>query len=143
MSGGGVCVGGCYPTCVTRAMQDSDWTPMTPVLVSQNPSMKPCSTAVPVFRSCVETGTLCLYPIPGSYRCKCNTGFRLDANDACVGELVCVHLMCQGWGNVCSRYPHPCRNGPVPVPGSYRCECNTGFSLDANDAGVGEYRIPQ
>ncbi|RXN16421.1 fibrillin-1 [Labeo rohita] len=57
-------------------------------------------------------------PTPGSYRCECNMGYRLDGRGECIDA------------NECER--NPCVNGEcVNTPGSYYCQCPTGFQSTA------------
>ncbi|XP_052387608.1 fibrillin-1 isoform X2 [Carassius gibelio] len=57
-------------------------------------------------------------PKPGSYRCECNMGYRLDGRGECIDA------------NECER--SPCVNGEcVNTPGSYYCKCPTGFQSTA------------
>ncbi|XP_018618781.2 fibrillin-1-like [Scleropages formosus] len=57
-------------------------------------------------------------PIPGSYRCECNMGFKLDGRGECVDENECERNVCAH--GVC-----------VNTAGSYFCECPAGFQRTA------------
>ncbi|XP_056308661.1 fibrillin-1-like, partial [Danio aesculapii] len=84
-----------------------------PVVVPQNVSIR---NMCEVFRNLCINGR-CV-PTPGSYRCECNRGFRLDGRGECIDE------------NECER--NPCVNGEcVNTQGSYYCQCPAGFQTTA------------
>ncbi|XP_046720263.1 fibrillin-1 [Silurus meridionalis] len=57
-------------------------------------------------------------PVPGSYRCECNMGFRLDSRGECIDD------------DECNR--NPCVHGQcINIPGSYYCQCPAGFQTTA------------
>ncbi|XP_016332605.1 fibrillin-1, partial [Sinocyclocheilus anshuiensis] len=84
-----------------------------PVILPQNISIRNMCEA---FRNLCINGR-CV-PTPGSYRCECNMGYRLDGRGECIDA------------NECER--SPCVNGEcVNTPGSYYCQCPTGFQSTA------------
>uniref|UniRef100_A0A673I3V1 Fibrillin-1-like n=1 Tax=Sinocyclocheilus rhinocerous TaxID=307959 RepID=A0A673I3V1_9TELE len=92
----------------------SDFFPVSlSVILPQNFSIRNmCET----FRNLCINGR-CV-PTPGSYRCECNMGYRLDGRGECIDA------------NECER--SPCVNGDcVNTPGSYYCQCPTGFQSTA------------
>ncbi|KAJ8252437.1 hypothetical protein COCON_G00217490 [Conger conger] len=71
---------------------------------------------------CEAYRNLCLngrcVPVPGSYRCQCNMGFKLDLREECIDANECE-------GN-------PCNHGEcVNTDGSYFCHCPPGFQSTA------------
>nr|XP_006626990.1 PREDICTED: fibrillin-2 [Lepisosteus oculatus] len=67
---------------------------------------------------CQRFTNLCLngrcIPVPSSYRCECNMGFRQDVRGECTDIDECSS--------------NPCTNGDcVNTPGSYYCKCHSGF----------------
>ncbi|MBN3310725.1 FBN2 protein, partial [Amia calva] len=67
---------------------------------------------------CQQLANLCLngrcIPVPSSYRCECNMGFKQDVRGECVDIDECLS--------------NPCTNGDcVNTPGSYYCKCHSGF----------------
>ncbi|KAG9337036.1 hypothetical protein JZ751_029895, partial [Albula glossodonta] len=67
---------------------------------------------------CEAYRNLCLngrcIPVPRSYRCECNMGFRLDMRGECVDDDECERS--------------PCKHGVcVNTAGSYFCQCPAGF----------------
>lgn len=60
-------------------------------------------------------------------RCECQPGYTLKDNE-------CRDV------DECSRPHAVCRNGTCEnLPGSYRCHCDDGFKLSANNDCVGQY----
>nr|XP_033775586.1 fibrillin-1 isoform X2 [Geotrypetes seraphini] len=67
---------------------------------------------------CLLFRNLCLngrcIPTPGSYRCECNKGFKLDVRGECIDVDECE--------------THPCRHADcINTQGSYICQCHPGF----------------
>ncbi|XP_048825237.1 fibrillin-1-like isoform X1 [Brienomyrus brachyistius] len=82
-----------------------------PIIVTQN-----------ITDICQAYRNLCLngqcVPTPGSYRCQCNMGFKLDRRGECVDEDECERS--------------PCLHGEcVNMAGSYFCHCPAGFQSTA------------
>ncbi|KAG2471441.1 FBN1 protein, partial [Polypterus senegalus] len=72
--------------------------------------------------ACQRYRNLCLngrcIPIPGSYRCECNMGFRLDIRGECIDDDECER--------------NPCANADcINTQGSYFCQCHSGFQSTA------------
>uniref|UniRef100_A0A8C4TFG9 Fibrillin-1-like n=1 Tax=Erpetoichthys calabaricus TaxID=27687 RepID=A0A8C4TFG9_ERPCA len=84
----------------------------------------PPDTIVPqnISDACQRYRNLCLngrcIPIPGSYRCECNMGFRLDIRGECIDDDECER--------------NPCANADcINTQGSYFCQCHSGFQSTA------------
>ncbi|KAG7473868.1 hypothetical protein MATL_G00100310 [Megalops atlanticus] len=85
--------------------------PDRPIVLPQN-----------ITNMCVVYRNLCLngrcVPTPGSYRCECNMGFKLDMRGECVDDDECERS--------------PCVHGIcVNMAGSYFCQCPPGFQSTA------------
>ncbi|KAF5879935.1 fibrillin-1, partial [Clarias magur] len=94
-----------------------------PVPHPDRPAVAPPLTSVLGNTStCELVSNLCLngrcIPVPGSYRCECNMGFRLDNRGECIDD------------DECDR--NPCVHGQcINIPGSYYCQCPLGFQTTA------------
>uniref|UniRef100_W5N6L7 Fibrillin 1 n=1 Tax=Lepisosteus oculatus TaxID=7918 RepID=W5N6L7_LEPOC len=86
------------------------------------PGIPPVILPQNITNICLRYRNLCIngvcVPTPGSYRCECNTGYRLDVRGECIDD------------DECDR--NPCVNGNcVNSQGSYFCQCSTGFQSTA------------
>ncbi|KAG5270641.1 hypothetical protein AALO_G00194930 [Alosa alosa] len=85
--------------------------PIRPVIVTQNIT----NTCKLYLNLCVNGRCI---PTPGSYRCECNMGYKLDSRGECIDDDECERS--------------PCVHGEcVNTGGSYFCKCGPGFQTTA------------
>ncbi|XP_041083035.1 fibrillin-1-like [Polyodon spathula] len=86
----------------------------SPVILTQNITF--AGNTCELYRNLCINGR-CI-PTPGSYRCECNMGFRLDVRGECIDDVECDR--------------NPCVNGNcINTQGSYFCQCHAGFQSTA------------
>uniref|UniRef100_A0A4W4HGQ6 Fibrillin-1 n=1 Tax=Electrophorus electricus TaxID=8005 RepID=A0A4W4HGQ6_ELEEL len=68
--------------------------------------------------------------VPGAFPTHTYTHTHRHAHRVTLGVLV-IDVLPQNITNMCDAVRNLCVNGRcIPIPGSYRCECNMGFQLD-------------
>ena len=75
----------------------------------------------------------------GNYTCRCSTGFTLGGDGrTCNGETsIAIQCMpnvvpCIDINECSSSSTNGCQHSCVNIPGSYACQCNSGFRLHSN-----------
>ncbi|XP_038065999.1 fibrillin-2-like isoform X2 [Patiria miniata] len=78
-------------------------------------------------KSSNQCSQICINTV-GSYRCECNTGYRLDSNGRSCTDI-----------DECSMSrTHDCEHTCKNTQGSYRCECYIGYNLQPDGRECGD-----
>ena len=74
----------------------------------------------------------------GSYTCSCEPGYKLNADNQCIGEYTCI-FVCLHFGtclwtdvNECLT-TNDCQQQCTNIQGGYNCSCSQGFTLNSDN----------